>query len=330
MSDDNNGMNPPPTSRRRNRRKPPAQQAADFPTASLASGAAATPRKTRRRRDAGSPAPAEPAATMPVAAKSSGSKPATATKTQRRPPPPTPLATESVKPSESRAKTRKETASARTRRGRSTAGGTPGGVATRDQDAAAPPSQPFEPWLTEAPRAEPAPRRNVAGSARKRGNGVTPPAAEPDGPVELREGTELVAGMEFLDENPFEAELLELQRRRIELREAASKRVRPNPLLDLSLLDDPEEALIKGVAVIRQSLRELLTGETARLVDTSAPTELDALRKQLETRKLVLEAALKDLSGQLTRLRNRLREAEAKTATEPRTHAANEHSDTRR
>jgi hypothetical protein len=124
---------------------------------------------------------------------------------------------------------------------------------------------------------------------------------------------------DFRGRSPFEGELVELQRRRIELRQAESARVRPNPLIEPSVLDDQEEAILRGVSIIRQSLRELFTGETARIVDTSSPTELKALDKQLETRKVLLEAALKELSGQLTRLRNRERELE----TAPSGHTRN-------
>lgn len=138
---------------------------------------------------------------------------------------------------------------------------------------------------------------------------------------------EMVADLEFLNENPFQTTQRELKRRHSENRKIKNRPVREDPLLDLTLLADPEEALIKGVSVIRQCLRDLFTGETMRLLDTSDQTELEALGRQLELRKLILEAALKELTGQLTRVRNRQREPKAvprdeqKTHAEPRAHA---------
>jgi hypothetical protein len=112
--------------------------------------------------------------------------------------------------------------------------------------------------------------------------------------------------LDFLNENPFAEELGQISRHNTRLRRGKREATgRPDPLLDLNLLADPGESLHRGLAVIWSSLRELLSGETARLVDTSETIELDALWKQLEARRSVLEATLKGVNDQLRRLNER-------------------------
>lgn len=128
---------------------------------------------------------------------------------------------------------------------------------------------------------------------------------------------ELLGGIDFLDASPFTPELDEIKLYRSKRRQARLDRQgRPDPLVDLTLLTDPNDSVQRGLSVIRQSLRELMTGETARLVDTSEGTELEALEKQLDARKSVLEAAVRNVASQLARVRHR-RESERETEKLP-------------
>ena len=115
---------------------------------------------------------------------------------------------------------------------------------------------------------------------------------------------------EFYDRDPFSADYVLFRRSQSAVAREKRARVNENMRKDMlehpHLLDNPAEASNRGAAAIWRSLRDLLRNESKELIDTSSLEELMLLKRDLETRKAVVEAVNTGLEHQLKRLEQRL------------------------
>lgn len=115
---------------------------------------------------------------------------------------------------------------------------------------------------------------------------------------------------EFYARDPFSADYVlfrhEQSQKRQEKRARVNVQLRADLLERPHLMEKPGEAGSRGAAAVWRSLRDLLRNQTEALIDSSSLDELMMLKRELETRKAIVEAVNTGLEHQLTRLEKRL------------------------
>lgn len=115
---------------------------------------------------------------------------------------------------------------------------------------------------------------------------------------------------ELFDRDPFSADFVTFRIAQSQARKekyaALNEQLREDLLQSPHLMEKPAEAGNRGAAAVWRSLRDLLRGETEALVDSSSVEELMLLKRELETRKTIVEAVNTGLESQLKRLEQRL------------------------
>lgn len=114
----------------------------------------------------------------------------------------------------------------------------------------------------------------------------------------------------LFDRDPFSADFVAYRigqsQRRKEKYKALNEQLRDDLLEHPHLLEKPAESGTRGAAAVWRSLRDLLRGETEGIIDGSSVEELKMLKRELETRKAIVEAVNTGLQHQLKRLEQRL------------------------
>lgn len=115
---------------------------------------------------------------------------------------------------------------------------------------------------------------------------------------------------EYVSRDPFSADYVEFRlsetRHRNEKQAKVNTKVRADLLEQPHLLEKPAESGSRGAAAIWRSLRDMLREESHTVMDNSGLQELLMLKRELETRKRIVEAVNEGLANQLKRLEQRL------------------------
>lgn len=125
---------------------------------------------------------------------------------------------------------------------------------------------------------------------------------------------------ELVNRDPFTAEYVQFRldqaRGRRENAQSVDTQKRADLLTNPHLMEKPAEVGNRGAVAVWRSLRDLLREESTTLMDTSNVHELQMLRRELFSRKTLIEAVTMGLDMQLKRLDERIKiaTAEAKAA----------------
>jgi len=112
----------------------------------------------------------------------------------------------------------------------------------------------------------------------------------------------------FASRDPFSADYADLIGETADDRQAArvDEQLRADLLERPHLFTKPEENAHRGGAAVWRSLRDQLHGETLARLDGSERSELLALKRELETRRIIVEAVATGIGELIARLEQRL------------------------
>ncbi len=114
---------------------------------------------------------------------------------------------------------------------------------------------------------------------------------------------------EFMARDPFSEDYVLFRKERAAAKqneEVVNAKVRDDLLEKPYLMPNPVEEGVNGAAAVWRSLRDILHEESRKLIDTSGKTELMMLRRELLTRKAIVEAVNAGIANQLERLDKRV------------------------
>lgn len=114
----------------------------------------------------------------------------------------------------------------------------------------------------------------------------------------------------FYARDPFSADYADFLKykgdaRRAEKRARIDEGLRASLLEKPMLMDKPEEAAHRGAAAVWRSLKDQLHQELEKLIDVSDETELDALERDIASRRTLVAAVSRGLDMLLERVRQR-------------------------
>lgn len=116
----------------------------------------------------------------------------------------------------------------------------------------------------------------------------------------------------FYARDPFSADYADFLKGRAEITRAKETRVDKELRADLlacpHLMERPEESTNRGAAAVWRSLKDQLANEGMNILDRSEPEELLMLQRELQARRMVLDAVTKGVEGLLKRVDQRLGE----------------------
>jgi hypothetical protein len=126
-------------------------------------------------------------------------------------------------------------------------------------------------------------------------------------PTLVRDGEEA-----FYARDPFSADYVDFLRGKAEISRARVTQVDTELRADLLarpyLMERPEESTNRGAAAVWRSLKGQLANEGQTILDGSDTEELLMLQRELQARKMVLDAVAKGVEGLLKRVEQRLGE----------------------
>lgn len=117
---------------------------------------------------------------------------------------------------------------------------------------------------------------------------------------------------EFRDRDPFSADYADFwedqRAAKIKKEGQVDQEMRADLLAQPHLMENPEESAMRGSAAVWRSLRGILGRDVEAILDSSNLSELDAFRRELESRQILVDAVSDTMGAQVKRLKSLIAE----------------------